>query len=110
MMADVDDLVRNIARGEVSLWQELNDAAERSQGHLSNFSRFVSRRNDFEFGRASAQSSDTADRLAKLNTEHQELLSFTQQLAKLFVESSSTKELNALPEVVLATLIALSDS
>jgi hypothetical protein len=105
-VADVDDLVRDIARGDVSIWQELNDAAG---SNLSRGTRPPVQRNDFESRETLAQSLATVEQLAKLKNEHHELLSFTQELAKLFVATSSAKQLKALPEVVLTTLIALSE-
>src|SRR4051812_35685490 len=77
--ADVDDLARDIACGDVSLWQELSDAAHGGQSRLCGSSEPASRRNDGDSGNSSAaRLRGMADELVKLQREHRELLSFAQ--------------------------------
>lgn len=109
--ADVEGLVRDLQRGDISIWQVLNDSVESNQSHRA----WTSKLRELKSARDAASAEtlrrlrETADQLTKLESEHRELLSLTQQLAKAFTTSVSTKELDALPDAVLATLIALCD-
>ncbi|MET0791105.1 MAG: hypothetical protein ABW061_06245 [Polyangiaceae bacterium] len=111
---DVDDLARDIARGEVSIWEEIGAAADdRASRLVSGAEPRPSRTADLDLVNTAElrrQSEAAAEQVAKLQRENRELLSFAQQLRRLVVEISSRAQLRALPSETVAVLIALAEA
>jgi archaellum component FlaD/FlaE len=111
---DVDDLARDIARGEVSIWEEIGAAADdRASRLVSGAEPRPSRTADLDLVNTAElrrQSEAAAEQVAKLQRENRELLSFAQQLSRLVVEISSRAQLRALPPETVAVLIALAEA
>jgi len=111
---DVDDLAREIARGDVSIWEEIGAAADDGVNCLvrsaePRHSRTAYR--DLENTAALRMKSDVATAVVeKLQRENRELLSFAQQLSRLVVEISSRAQLRALPVETVAFITALAEA
>jgi hypothetical protein len=111
---DVDDLARDIARGDVSLWEEIGAAADDGASRLvSSAEPRHSRTANLNLENTAPlrrQSDAATAQVAKLQRENRELLSFAQQLSRLVVEISSPAQLEALPAETVAVVIALAEA
>jgi hypothetical protein len=112
---EVADLVRDIDRGDVSLWQEMSDATEEGCSRLTTDTRERdSRAHDVGATTQQAdalerQNKAAAERISKLEHENQSLRSQARNLSRLLVAVSSAAELEALPHEILVSLLECAD-
>jgi hypothetical protein len=110
---DVDDLARDIARGDVSLWEQIGAAADDGASRLvSTAEPRPSRTADLDLLNTAdlrRQSDAATAQVAKLQRENRDLLSFAQQLSRLVVEICSRAQIGALPPETVAVIIALAE-
>ena len=111
---DVDDLARDIAHGDVSIWEEIGAAADDGASRLVRSAEpRPSRTADLDLVNTAVlrrRSEAATARVAKLQRENHELLSFAQQLSRLVIEISSRAQLRALPPETVAVITALADA
>ena len=111
---DVDKLACDIARGDVSIWEEIGAAADDGASRLvSSVEPRPSRTADLDLvniAELRRQTHAATAQVAKLQRENHELLSFAQQLSRLVVEIISRAQLRALPPETVAVITASADA